>query len=214
MRTSCLLRAAAAATAALLVGAPAHAMLVTFDDLPWVPIESWSDNPVTDQYASLGVSFQGAYLVQTYMPGPVPPHPNQLLLGDIGFSVSFSGSLPKYVSFNMSSPQPDTESYVQAWHDGLVATGRTGGVYPDGSQDPPIGQDFPYQPNRYITLYSPTGIESMTFANAYGTRTSALIDNLYFGAVPAVPEPAALALWAAGLGVMAAVRRRQRGSRV
>lgn len=201
--------------AAFILAAPlAHATLITFDELPWHPIDSFSDYPVDTQYAAQGVTFSSAYLAQSYTPDPQPPHPNQYLLGAIDFTVTFSGTLPQYVSFNMSSPYGESsESYVTAIGPGstIVGTGRTGGYYPDGTQEPPYRQDLPYQDNRYISFYSATGIRGLSFGDAYGSRLASSIDNLYFGAVPAVPEPASLMLGAAGLGVLAWARRRRKG---
>ena len=205
----------AAAVAFAFTASAAQAALITFDELEWRPIEYWFDHPVTDQYADLGVTFQGGYLAQTYHPDPQPPHANQYLLGSIDFNVTFSGTLPTYVSLNLSSPYGESsESYVTALgaDNAVVGRGRTGGYYPDGSQDPPMGQDLPYQANRYITFYSASGIASLSFGDAYGSRLSSTIDNLYFGNVPAVPEPATLALWAAGLAVVTAARKRRRSA--
>ena len=201
----------AAAAAMTLASASAQATFITFDELPWVPIDSFSDNPVTTQYASLGVTFQSGYLAQTYYSGTPPAHLNQYLLGGNGLDVSFSGTLPHYVNFNMSSPYGEaSESYVWAYdaNSNVVAQGRTGGYYPDGSQDPPWRQDLPYQANRPIFLSSSSGIAFLQFGDAYGSRLSSSIDNLYFGVVPAVPEPTTIALLCAGLGVLVWGRRR------
>jgi len=202
----------AAAAAMALASASAQATLITFDELPWVPIDAWFDNPVTTQYASLGVTFDSGYLSQTNYTGTPPPHINQFLLGGNGLDVSFSGTLPHYVNFNMSSPYGEyAESYAVAVdaQGKEIGRGRTGGYYPDGSQDPPAPrQDLPYKANRLISFASQAGISSLYFYDAYGSRLSSSIDNLYFGAVPAVPEPATLALLGAGLAVLVVGRRR------
>jgi hypothetical protein len=208
-----MLRHAVAAAALVLTAGHAQATLITFDELPWHPIESFSDYPVDTQYAPLGVTFLTGYLQQTYYPTNPPAHLNQYLLGGHELAVTFSGDLPNYVSFNMSSPySAASESYVVALDSSghEVGRGRTGGTYPDGSQDPPFGQDLPYQANRLISLSSTTGIASLQFWDAYGSRLSTSIDNLYFADVPAVPEPASLALWGAGLAVVAVARKRRR----
>lgn len=210
MRLSVLSRATAAAAVAL-ASASAQATLITFDELPWVPIDSFSDNPVTTQYASLGVTFQEGFLAQTYYSGVPPPHLNQYLLGGHDLQVNFSGTLPHYVNLNLSSPYGESsESYVTALDASrhVIGQGRTGGYYPDGSQDPPWRQDLPYRDNRLISFSSASGIAFLQFGDAYGSRLSSSIDNLYFAAVPAVPEPATIALFGAGLAVLGLRRRR------
>ena len=206
----------AAVSAWAALAAPAQATLITFDELPWRPIESFSDYPVDTQYASLGVTFDLGYLLQTYYPSNPPAHPNQYLLGAHDMRVTFSGaSLPTHVSFNMSSPYGSaSESYVAALdaQGRVVGRGRTGGTYPIGNEEPPYeAQDLPYQANRYISFSAASGIAALSFYDAYGSRLSTSIDNLYFGSVAAVPEPASLVLGAAGLGVLAWARRRRKG---
>ena len=210
MHLPLLARTAAAATIAL-ASASAQATLITFDELPWVPIDAWFEAPVTTQYASLGVTFDQGFLTQTNYNGAPPAHINQYLMGGHDLQVSFSGALPHYVNFNMSSPWGETsESYAIAVdaQGKEIGRGRTGGIYPDGSQDPPWRQDLPYKENRLISFASQAGISSLYFYDAYGSRLSSSIDNLYFAAVPAVPEPATLALLGAGLVVLVVGRRR------
>ena len=200
------LQSAAAVAVLALAGQQAQATLLTFNELPWTPHDSWSDLPVTSQYASLGVTMQGAYLDRN-------DAGNQYLITDIFGTISFTDTLPRYVSLNLSSPSAGTESYVEAWNGNtLVGSGRTGGVFPDGSADGGSSSVMPYEANRYIPLTFAGGISRLTFANAYGTRTSALVDNLYFGAVPAVPEPSTLLLFGAGIPLLVAVARRRKNA--
>lgn len=202
-----------ALAASALLAASAQAALITFDELPWRPIDSFYDYPVDTQYASLGVTFDIGYLSQTYYPSNPPAYLNQYLLGGHDMRVTFSGSLPSHVSFNMSSPYgAASESYVAALdaNGNVVGRGRTGGTYPAGDRDPPWAEDLPYRANRYISFSSASGIAALSFYDAYGSRLSTSIDNLYFGAVAAVPEPTSLILGAAGLGVLAWARRRHK----
>jgi hypothetical protein len=115
-----------------LASASAQATFITFDELPWVPIDAWFDNPVTTQYASLGVTFKIGFLAQTNYTGTPPPHINQYLLGANSMQVSFSGTLPHYVNFNMSSPYGEyAESYAVAVDaQGKERPGPHGGVLP------------------------------------------------------------------------------------
>jgi len=205
-RLARLLQSAAAAAVLALAGQQAQATLLSFNELAWTPHDSWSDLPVTDQYAALGVTMQGAYLDRN-------DAGNQYLITDIFATFSFSGTLPHYVSLNLSSPDGSSESYVEAWSGNtLVGSGRTGGNFPDGTADGEVSSVMPYQANRYIPLSFAGGISKLTFANAYGTRVSALVDNLYFGAVPAVPEPSTLLLLGAGLPLLVMAARRRKGT--
>lgn len=203
MSKSSFLRLTAAAAALGLVAAPATAALVTFEEIPFQQGDMFGQ-PVIDQYAALGMLVNDGYL---------GPGTDQYLAGGSGFSISFTGAaLPRYVSFNMSSMDvPGAEAYVRAFN-GMqqVGFGRTGGVFPteNGPQ-----QVLPYVPDRFITFAAPEGISQLSFSNSYIHRFTASIDNLYFGAVPAVPEPPALLLFAAGLPVLAAWARRRGKSR-
>jgi hypothetical protein len=204
-----LLLHCAALCACLAFAAPAHAAFVDFDDLPWTPAPggetNWDENPVTDQYAALGLVVRDGYLLQG-------EGRDQYLLGSSEFSISFTGVLPRYVSFTLSSPSGENEATTVATAgDGSVAgVGSTGGWYWGG---PEVGLTYDrlYQANSPISFYSAAGISGLSFATFGSTRFTGVVDKLYFGAVAPVPEPASLVLAAAGLGVLLASRRRRPG---
>ena len=186
----------------------AQATLITFDDLPWQPPaidpNAWYAQPVTNQYASLGVVIDEGYLTQ----GTQTISPPQFLMGGPNMSITFTGStLPRYVSLYLSAANENLESFVDAYGPGgFLGSGNTGGYTPG-----PDGSAFtPYVPNSYITFSSTTGISYLSFGNAYDLRESAILDNLYFGAVPAVPEPSSAVLAGVGLLSLLGVTRWQR----
>jgi hypothetical protein len=197
-------------TGALVLACSAsHAVLLTFDELPWP--EPGPDDPsppylpIDDHYADLGVTFSGGLLSR--WPGTVSPP--QMVLGGYEFSIHFTGELPRHVSFYITSTLSDAESWAIAQGpQGYTARGGTGG-WPGGPHPIPY-PEMPV-PNSFVSFSSPHGIERLDFFNAYQQRFSAIVDNLYFGPVPAVPEPAPLLLGAAGALALAIYRRRRPG---
>lgn len=202
---------AALALAALTVAGAAQATLITFDEFPYVhdPLQGWSSHPLEGVYDHLGVNLGGAYLQGA---GSDSTFPNsQHVLGGSYFALSFTGpSLPTYVSLVLSSIYPGTQATATATGPGSFSQmADTGGF----RNDPDLG-DFvttPYTDRQWVTFHSPQGIAQISFDTYAASRIEAKFDNLYFGDVPMVPEPATLALWAAGLGVIG-VARRQRGA--
>jgi hypothetical protein len=205
---ACLRRVACAATL-VLAGGVAQAAFVDFEDIPWTggPDHVWSDIPITNQYAGLGMLVDDGYLDQWY---PGTPRNQQYMMGGPFFSVSFAGSLPTHVGLNLSSIG-DARASVFAYDalGGLVGQGDTGGWY-WGGEDIGLTYDRPYKANSFIALAAPQGISHLYFDIYSSSRITGRVDNIYFGNVAAVPEPASIALLACGLGLFAGALRRQR----
>lgn len=187
--------------AALLLGAcaaGAQATLITFDDLPPpYPPDEFASTPVTTEYASLGLIVNEGYLVGSGVPGS-----DQALLGAPTMSLSFTGTLPTWVSLYVSAPNQD-QVYVHATGPGWGASVTTDGWGPPGTQTP-------YRPNQYVSFHSVSGISDLRLSAFYFLRVGMVIDNLYFGNVAPVPEPEAMLLLATGLLTLAVARQRRR----
>lgn len=208
-RSHARLRKIACATTLVLAGGAAQAAFVNFEDLPWTggPDHSWSDIPITNQYAGLGMVVDEGYLDQWY---PGTPSNRQYMMGGPNFSVSFIGSLPSHVALNLSSLD-DVRATVFAYDSlgSLVGQGDTGGWY-WGGEDIGLTYDRPYRANSFVALAAPQGISRLYFDIFSSSRITGVVDNIYFGNVAAVPEPASLALLTCGLGLIGVAAWRQR----
>lgn len=207
-------------TAALLLAGASgasQATLITFDERPracfLLDCRAWYHDPIGDYYDGLGVNFGGGY--SAYLQPADSAYPGDGMDGQYVYmtgDIEFTGTLPTFVGLDFTSPNPEYRATVLALdiNRQVIASVDTGGRYIDQNG----WQYTPYTSENYASFHSESGIWRLDFLLQPGSHSiGGKIDNLYFGDVAAVPEPAAIALWAAGLGVIGVrvARRRRTG---
>lgn len=181
---------------------PARAASITFDDIPYIPIDpEWPqfyDVDVTDQYLSEGLLIEGGYLGRRYPPEDHLANP-QFLFGSNFMRMTFVGDrLPNYVTMTVNSV---FESYANV----INFYGPNGHLYEMITSGFDGWEPYkPYRLNQPISFTSHTGISEITFEGALNMRWGTLVDDLKFKSSPqtAVPEPGLLLLFCLGLGVL------------
>lgn len=177
-----------------------HAVFIDFDDLVYVPeYPEWphfADTPVTDQYASQGLLIDGGYLLPYYQSPEGELEPNAIsgpnyLIGGNWLDLNFVGDkLPTYVGMYVGS------AYEAIFLEAYGASGLLGSTYTKGSAPPTW--DAPYEPRQYVSFEFAEGIKQIQMWGAFGSRTSAHVDDLTF-TYAHVPEPSSFILMCVGV---------------
>lgn len=168
----------------------AHATLITFDDLVFASTTGcFCDQPISNQYTSLGLLVDGGFLAQG---GPSVVSPPNYLLGSNYLTLSFLEPLPTLVTLYVSAENADV-IYLHAYN----ASDRVQSVNTLGWAGP--FNDTPYTPRQFVSLSHADGISRFTLEGFYNLRVEASVDNLFFGAPAAVPAPPILPLMEMGL---------------
>jgi hypothetical protein len=185
----------------------AYAVFIDFDDLTYVPVYPempyFADMPLSDQYASQGLSIVNGYLNPYNYSDPDYVDPNVIsgpnyLLGDTSLALHFLGEkLPTYVGMYVGSPQEAI--YLEAYGtSGLLATVHTIGPIA------PTWETLP-EPRQYMSFEFAEGIKQINMWGSRGSRVSAMVDDLTFTYAD-VPEPSPFILLC--LGIFAIFYRR------
>jgi hypothetical protein len=205
-----LVLAAIALSLGMASGA-ARAVLIDFDDIPYLIPGSDSDpadfayHPLTDEYLAQGLLIDGGYLTE-YASSDTDAlsRPNYLLGGNI-LSFSFVGALPTYVSMYVSEANEFAVGISVYGTSGLLYEMLTAGWPANGSDVYP-----PYEPNQFVSFSAPSGISFITLSNVANLRAGTELDDLTY-TYAAVSEPPSLALLAVGfVGLMWRRRRARR----
>jgi hypothetical protein len=181
-----------------IFSASAHAVVINFDDLTFVPLDpetpSFGDHPLGDEYASQGLGISNAYLLPYSADEEVISGSNYLLAGASGSSMYFSflGDLPTYVAM-----------YIGGNPVGTLYTNARG----------PSGYFSSHQKDNsnweYVTFESATGIAEIEIWATQQHRVSgAKIDDITY-TYASVPEPSSLGLLI--LATLAVFYRRVKG---
>lgn len=184
-----------------LTSVNAQATLITFDDLTYT---AGSQEPLTNEYASLGLQIDGGILDQG---GPGMVSAPNLLRGWDYTMLRFLDPIPTFVSMYVSAPNQDIITLTAYGLDGLLKTITTQGW------GGPLN-NTPYTPQQFVSFYDAGGITRINLQSYYNLRTGAELDNLFFGSATTIPSPPSLALM--GIGILAwtisAARRRRHHS--
>jgi len=164
----------------------AQAVTIDFDDLnrdDFVGAEDEWMTPLTNQYESLGVIFEGGAYLSNFswrslnsISGP-------------GFSFYFIGELPTYVSMYAGSVGEYKVNFRAHRSDGSFEDWLTDGGVRGASWE----SSTPYRENQFVSFYIPEGISSIEV----GSQGSPYIDDLTFSV--SVPEPDTLLLFCLGI---------------
>ena len=199
---SAFLRSLAFSVSILLTGiaSNAQAVFINFDDLTYVPMhDEWpnfADTPLTDQYASQGLLIEDGYLYPYFVnsEGELDEDaisgPNYLLGGN-WLNLNFVGeNLPTYVGMYVGSAQEAI--FLEAYG----SSGLLGSTHTKGNAPPTW--DTPYEPRQYVSFEFSEGIKQIQMWGAFGSRTSAWVDDLTFTYAD-VPEPSPFILLCLGV---------------
>lgn len=169
----------------------AQATTIDFDDLnqaDFIGDEGYI--PLTNQYESLGVIFEGGAYLSNY---------SRKSLNSIdgpGFSLYFIHELPTYVSMYVGSGDQLKVGVSVYGLDGHRETKVTDGWVRGMSQE----QSTPYSDNQFVSFFVEGGISHIHL----GSQQTVYMDNLSFN----VPEPATWLLF--GMGALALLLRFKR----
>ena len=195
------LKCAAAVFAVALCGATAsaHATLINFDDLVYIPTDPddcFCDHELTNEYESKGLIIDGGYLGTSGT--------NNYLSGTPWLVLKFIGILPTKISLSVSAALEDVV-YLDAHGSGFNSSKKTTGWA--GPFD-----DTPYTANQIISFSSASGISSINIAAFYDLRIDAIIDDINCDYSATVPESSSLGLMGIGLlaGLLMLPRRNRR----
>jgi hypothetical protein len=186
------------------IGAASHstyAAFIDFNDLELPEMHSWECyiewlpcvHDLNDEYASKGVIFSGDrdwFWGYELADGSY----EMSVTGYNYIGISFIGTLPNFVSFNIDSPTKGEASFIKGYGENgaLLFTEITNGWRGYDSNS------TPYIPNELVSIQSDEPIHRLGITSFYGLRIGPTIDNLTFE-YRSVPEPSPLLLGALGL---------------
>ena len=163
--------------ALLFVPMAAQALTLDFEDLP-------EGTPVTDQYFSLGVSFEHAILLTAGVnldDYDYPPHSGSNVLSDDGGPLTIAFSTPMaYLSLHTTYGLPLTIRLFGG--DGALLEDLSSAFSSNGL----VSGDPGSQPNELITYTNDSGIGAVVIAGAPWGR-SFVLDDLAIAPLPEAP---------------------------
>ncbi len=191
---------------------PGYAVFLSFEDLPQyniddplhMPPDDTVPNPVTTQYAHLGVVFDGAGV--SIAPGGVKSG-SQSIADNYGpeMAIRFTGDLPSYVSFYLSALFED-KVFMRVFDQAGALIGETAS---DGWFGV-VENSQPYTPLQFFE-FSGTQISEISLSSFYSLRSGIQLDDLTFTRAQSVPEPSSLLMAIiAVMGLLAARHCRSR----
>jgi hypothetical protein len=175
----------------------AHAVVINFDDLTYVPenpdFPSFGDVPLGDQYRSQGLLIDNAFLLPYAPDDDIISWKNYLLAGAMGspMTLRFVGELPTYVGMYLGG-NPLGVLYTSVYdQSGVIASHEK----ENGGWE-------------YVSFESATGISRIEMFASQQTRVSgAVIDDITY-TYASVSEPSSLGLLL--LAALALFNRRTR----